>query len=98
MTDIDIDIVLLNLTLIDQAPIRAFVVQNDYVLYTIGRPRVSLARFTFFFWCHNRLLMMSQWPDNCDAITWIVIFNSLDIEFIQGDIHGQSCEIDECLM
>ena len=22
---------------------------------------------------HNRLLMTSQWPDNCDAITWVVI-------------------------
>ena len=32
------------------------------------------------------------WPDNCDAITWIVIFNSLDIDFIHGDIHGRSCK------
>ena len=39
---------------------------------------------------HNRLLMTSQWPDNCDAITWIVITNSLDIVFIHGDIHDRS--------
>ena len=34
--------------------------------------------------------MMSQWPDHCDEITWEVISNSLDIDFIHGDIHGQS--------
>ena len=34
----------------------------------------------------------SQWPDDCDAITWIVISNSLDIAFIHGDIHGRSCK------
>ena len=49
------------------------------------RPRVSLARFSFCWWRHNRLLMTSQWPDNCDAITWLV--NS-----IHGDNHGQSCK------
>ena len=36
--------------------------------------------------------MTSQWPDNCDAITWKVISNSLDIDFIHGDIHGRSCK------
>ena len=56
------------------------------------RPRVSLARFSFCWWRHNRLLMTSQWPDNCDAIMWIVISNSLDIDFIHGDIHGRSCK------
>ena len=56
------------------------------------RPRVSLARFSFCWWRHNRLLMTSQWPDNCDAITWIVLSNSLDIDFIHGDIHGRSCK------
>ena len=56
------------------------------------RPRVSLARFLFCWWRHNRLLMTSQWPDNCDAITWIVISNLLDIDFIHGDIHGRSCK------
>ena len=55
-------------------------------------PRVSLARFSFCWWCHNRLLIMSQWSDNCDAIKWIVISNSLDIDFIHGDIHGRSCK------
>ena len=33
------------------------------------RPRVSLAGFSFCWWRHNRLLMTSRWPDNCDAIT-----------------------------
>ena len=31
-------------------------------------------------------------PDNCDMITWIVISNSLDIVFIQGNIHDRSCK------
>ena len=56
------------------------------------RPHVSLTRFSFCLWRHNRLLITSQWPDNCDAITWIVISNSLDIDFIHGDIHGRSCK------
>ena len=30
--------------------------------------------------------MTSQWPDNCYASTWKVISNSLDIDFIHGDI------------
>ena len=55
-------------------------------------PRVSLARFTLCWWRHNRLVMTSQWPDNCDANTWQVISNSLDIDFIHGDIHGRSCK------
>ena len=53
------------------------------------RPRVSLARFSFCWWRRNRLLMTPQWPDNCGAITWIIISNSLDIDYIHGDIHGQ---------
>ena len=58
----------------------------------IHLPRVSLARFSFC-WCrHNWLLMTSHWPDNYDAISWIVISNSLDIDFIHGDIQGQSCK------
>ena len=40
------------------------------------RPCVSHAQFSFCWWHHNLLLMTSQWPDNCDAITWIVISNS----------------------
>ena len=55
-------------------------------------PRISLARFTFCWWRHNRLAMTSQWPDNCDANTWQVISNLLDIDFIHGDIHGRSCK------
>ena len=35
------------------------------------------------------LVMTSQWPNICDAITWIVISNPLDIDFLHGDIHGQ---------
>ena len=53
-------------------------------------PRVSLTRITFCWWRHNRLLMASRWPDKCDAITWIVISNSLDIDFSHSDIHGRS--------
>ena len=30
--------------------------------------------------------------DHYGAITWIVIFNELDIDFIHGDIHGRSCK------
>ena len=54
--------------------------------------RVSLVRFTFCWWRHNRLAMTSQWPDNCDANTWQVISNLLDIDFIHGDIHTRSCK------
>ena len=49
-------------------------------------------RFTFCWWRHNRLAMTSQWPDNCDANTWQVISNSLDNDFIHGDIHDCSCK------
>ena len=56
------------------------------------RPRVSLARFCFCWWRHNRVVMASQWPNNCDANTWQVISNSLDIDFINGNIHGRSCK------
>ena len=49
-----------------------------------------LTQFSFCWWRHNQLLMMSQWPDNCEAITWIMISNSLDIDFIRDDIHGRS--------
>ena len=55
-------------------------------------PGGSLARLTFCWSRHNRLAMTSQWPDNCDANTWQVIFNSLDIDFIHGYIHGRSCK------
>ena len=41
---------------------------------------------------HNRVLMTSQWPDNCDAIIWKVISNLLNIDFIHDDIHSQSCK------
>ena len=71
-------------------------ITNPYMMIKMTifrhRPHVSLAQFLFCWWCHNRLLMMSQWPDNCDTITWIVISNSLDIDFIDGDIHGRSCK------
>ena len=55
-------------------------------------PCVSHARFSFCWWRHNQLLMTSQWPDNCDAITWIMISNSLDVDFIHRNIHGRSCK------
>ena len=55
-------------------------------------PHLSLVHFSFCWWRHNQLMMTSQWPDNCDAITWIVICNSLNIDFIQGDVHGRLCK------
>ena len=55
-------------------------------------PRDSFARFTVCWWRHNRLAMTSQWPNNCDANTWQLISNSLDIDFIHGDIHDRSCK------
>ena len=70
-------------------------INDDKTTIISHRPRVSLARFSFCWWRHNRLLMTPQWPDNCDAITWIVMFNSLDIDFIHGDIHGRSCTKSE---
>ena len=51
---------------------------------------VSLVAFCW--WRHNRLLMTSQWPDNCDTSTWQVICYSLDVNFIHGDIHSRSCK------
>ena len=54
-------------------------------------PRVSLAQFSFCWWCHSQLLMTSQWPDNCDVIMLIVLSNSLDIDFIQF-IHSRLCK------
>ena len=63
---------------------------------------------TLFYFLHNQsinnnkngdlhtlvyiLLMTSQWPDNSDVITWILISNSLDIDFIHSNIHGRSCK------
>ena len=38
-------------------------------------PRVQLARLMFCWWRHSRLVMTSQWPDNCDTNTWQVISN-----------------------
>ena len=32
------------------------------------RPFFSPTRFMFWWWRHSRLLMTSQWPDNCNAI------------------------------
>ena len=46
----------------------------------------------FCWWRHNRVAMTSQWPENCDANTWQVISNPLDIDFIHGDIHSRSCK------
>ena len=63
---------------------------KNYHLYASSHG--SLARFLFCWWRHNRMLMISQWPDNCDAITWMVISNTLDITFIHSDIQGRSCK------
>ena len=66
-------------------------INDDKTIFT-HRTRVPLVRFSFCWWRHNRLLMTSQWPDNCDAITWTVISNLLDIDFIHGVINSQSCK------
>ena len=58
-------------------------------LYT-SSPCLARPRFLFCWWRHNQLLMTSQWPDNCVAITWIVISDSLDCDFIHNDSHGRS--------
>ena len=58
------------------------------------RPRVSLTRFTFLWWRHNRLL--TTLPNYCDVITWILISNSLDTDFIHSDINGRSCALQWC--
>ena len=37
------------------------------------------------WWCHS-------WLNNCDLYMWKVKSNSLDIDFIQSDIHGRLCK------
>ena len=64
---------------------------NKTTIFTL-HSRVSLVRFSFCWSRHNRLLMTSQWPDNCEAITWIGILNSLHIDYIHGNIHVRSCK------
>ena len=59
-------------------------ITDDKMTIFTNRPCVSLAQFSICWWCHNRLLMTSQWLDNCDAITWIMISNSLYIDFIHA--------------
>ena len=75
-------------------------ITNPYMMIKMmiftQRPCVSLPWFTFCWWHHSGLLMTSQWPDNYDAITWIVISNLLDIDFILGNIHGWSCKKPIC--
>ena len=55
---------------------------NNSKLSTPSRnPNSCISIFCICWWRHNRLLMTSQWPDSCDAITSIMISNSLDIIF-----------------
>ena len=61
----------------------------------------SLALFGFCWWHNNRLLVMSQLPENCDvthASTYKVISYSLEIGFILGDIHGLLCNLYPALL
>ena len=53
------------------------------------RPHGSLARFTFC-WCHNWLLMTSQWPDNCDLSMKKLYLTCYISIFNHSDIHGWS--------
>ena len=67
-------------------------INDDKTTIFTDRPRVWLAWFSFDWWCHNRLLMTSQFPDYCDEITWIEISNLLDINFIHSNIPSRSCK------
>ena len=80
--------------------------ESTYIIWFLTRHNESINDFendelytsspcltrSVFVLMTSRLLMTSQWPDNYDAITWIVISNSLDIDFIHGDIHDRSCK------
>ena len=65
-----------------------------YLLHDITNPYITIKkaifthRLTFCWWRHNWLLMTSQWPDNCDAITWIMISNTFDIVFFTAIFAG----------
>ena len=59
-------------------------------------PCVSHAWFLLCWWCHNRLLMMSQSQDNCDSIKWIMISNLIDIGLIHWDNNSWSCKKNNC--
>ena len=75
-----------------------------YFLHDTANPKMTLKQgsshiipmsrslYRLCWWRHNRLAMTSQWPEHCDANTWQVISNSLDIVFIHGDIYGRSCK------
>ena len=65
---------------------------NDNKNDNIYTSSTCLTPLVFCLWRHNRLLMTSQWADICDVNTWIMISNSLDINYIHGDIHGWSCK------
>ena len=67
-------------------------INDDKTTIFTPRTHVSHARFLFCWWRHNLFLMTLQWTHICDAITWLVMSNSLDIDFINGDIHGRSCK------
>ena len=60
------------------------------------QPRVSLVRFTFCWWRHNRLLRTFQLPYNCDAITWIMISNSIVFTaiFMAGHVRNLSYQYE----
>ena len=57
------------------------------------RHRASLALVTI---CWRRITWLGiqhmMWLGNCDASTWKVTSNPLDIGFVHGDIHGWSCK------
>ena len=65
---------------------------NDEKRRSMNTVPVSLARYTFCWWRHNRLLIAFQWPDYYETRTWKVPSISLDIDFIHGEIHGCSCK------
>ena len=73
-------------------------INDDKTTIFTHRPLVSLPRSSFCWWRHNRLLMTWQQRNNCDVVTWIMLSDSLDIDFSRDDIHGRSCKKSIYLM
>ena len=59
-------------------------------------PCVSLARFSFCWWRQKSIADDVTMTRQFDAITWIVISNLLNIDFIHGNIHDRSCKKHVC--
>ena len=49
----------------------------------------SVGEGIIYCWCRHNVIM---WRDSCETSTRKAISNSLNINFINGDIHGRSCK------